>query len=65
MAEDEDSDACAIFSIDILILLQSFPILHIRIQMNMFTKFGSALLLAVGAVAVDSNCCTMYEEAVF
>ena len=28
----------------------------------MFIKFGSALLLAVGAVALDNNCCTMYED---
>ena len=28
----------------------------------MFTEFVSALLLAVGVVAVDSNCCTMYED---
>ena len=27
----------------------------------MFDKFRAALLLAVGAVAVDDNCCTIYE----
>ena len=28
-------------------------------------KFGRALLLAVGAVAVDNNCCTLYEDLLF
>ena len=28
----------------------------------MFDKFRGALLLAVGAVAVDDNCCTLYED---
>ena len=28
----------------------------------MFNKLQRALLLAVGAVAVDDNCCTLYED---
>ena len=28
----------------------------------MFDKFCAAMLLAVGAMAEDENCCTLYED---
>ena len=31
----------------------------------MLDKFRAALLFAVGALAVDENCCTVYEEEFF
>ena len=31
----------------------------------MFDKFQRALLLAVGAVAVNDNCCTLYEDEIY